>query len=173
MYLAAILLGGLLLTAVAREWTNTKGQTMDAELVGLDGEGTVILRRSRDGKEMRVPLSKLSPADQAYVVEQQFDDISDDGSGDVLGELPESTPIILVVLALVNIPIYLILGKGFFGDLHGFLEALRFVLTPDWFSMFQGEWLNDQWQSIKFVVFVVMCIGAVAGEFWLLWRFVL
>lgn len=49
-----------------RVFTDQEGRSTDAELAGVSGQD-VILRKS--GVEMRWPLVKLSPADQAYVNE--------------------------------------------------------------------------------------------------------
>lgn len=48
-----------------RTWTNDKGKEVEATFVRIDGEN-VILRRAKDGKELPVPLAKLSRSDQAF-----------------------------------------------------------------------------------------------------------
>lgn len=52
----------------ARVFTDHAGRSTEAELAGVAGQD-VLLRKS--GVEMRWPLAKLSPADQAYVKEWQ------------------------------------------------------------------------------------------------------
>jgi len=69
-----------------------------------------------------------------------------------------------VALALLNVPLYLGLGWLFFDDWAGFLESLGFWFTPEWFSMFRGELLDNWWNSAKVLVFVLLCGGAVFLE---------
>ena len=54
--------------AFARVFTDLEGRSTEAELAGVTGQD-VLLRKSE--VEMRWPLAKLSPADQAYVNEWQ------------------------------------------------------------------------------------------------------
>jgi hypothetical protein len=63
---------GLLVAASAalggetRTWTDKSGSySIQAEFVELNGD--LVFLRHQDGKELRVPLEKLSPADQEYV----------------------------------------------------------------------------------------------------------
>ena len=57
-------------TNAARKWTDATGSyTVEAELVGLDGEN-VRLRRP-DGKVIAVKLSRLSSDDQEFVRRQE------------------------------------------------------------------------------------------------------
>jgi hypothetical protein len=67
--LAIIALGGLLGTwmahAAPRTFTNTDGNTVDAELISLEDE-TVVLKL-RNGSAAKVPLKTLSESDQSFV----------------------------------------------------------------------------------------------------------
>jgi len=67
--LAIIALGGLLGTWMAhaepRTFTNTEGNTVDAELISLEDD-TVVLKL-RNGAAARVPLKTLSESDQSFV----------------------------------------------------------------------------------------------------------
>lgn len=62
-----------------------------------------------------------------------------------------------LILLVCGLPFMLILGKLLFGSWQGFWEALRFTLTPDIVSILRGEWLEDQWASLKLIVFFVLC----------------
>ena len=73
--------------------------------------------------------------------------------------------IIIGALGVVNIPIYLLIGKVLFEDWQGFFDALRFLLTPEIFSMFNGEYWDDVWAELKLGVFVAGCAGCVFTEF--------
>ncbi|MCA9214584.1 MAG: hypothetical protein KDB27_16040 [Planctomycetales bacterium] len=51
-----------------RLWTSASGTTkVEARLVSVSDEGTATLVRKKDGKKARVPLSKLSKADQDFI----------------------------------------------------------------------------------------------------------
>lgn len=50
----------------ARTWTDVQGRTIEAELVRCDGTGVIV---RMNGKEVTLPLSRLSEADQAFARE--------------------------------------------------------------------------------------------------------
>ncbi len=72
---------------------------------------------------------------------------------------------LIAILAVVNVPVYLFLGKSFFADWQGLWEAVKFWLTPDIISIFRGEYFEDWWESTKLFVFVALCVGVVAAEY--------
>ena len=51
--------------AEVETWTNVTGQTMEAEFVKMDGADVVF---RKDGKEVPVPLTRLSVNDRARVI---------------------------------------------------------------------------------------------------------
>ena len=54
----------------AKTWTSANGRhTIEADLVRVDGKNVVL--KNAKGKQIRLPLSKLSPEDQQYVVDWQ------------------------------------------------------------------------------------------------------
>src|ERR1043165_8601942 len=56
--------------AETRTWTSkTGGHTTEAELVQLKDDGNVVLK-TKAGRTIEVPISKLSDADQAYARKQ-------------------------------------------------------------------------------------------------------
>jgi hypothetical protein len=68
--LALLILSDAIVTAQQRKWTDSTGKfSVDAEFVDAK-DGTVTLRRS-SGKTVKVPVARLSAADQKYVAEQQ------------------------------------------------------------------------------------------------------
>jgi hypothetical protein len=73
-----------------------------------------------------------------------------------------------VVLAVLNVPLYLGLGWLFFEDWGGFFECVRFWFTPDWISMIGGELVDDLWGTTKLFIFIALCAGAVYGEYQLI-----
>ena len=81
--------------------------------------------------------------------------------------------LILIVLGVVNIPLYLLLGQAMFDSWAGFGECLKYWLQPDSWSFIKGEWSEDQWSEFKLMIFVVLCFGMVIGEFSLIRKYVL
>lgn len=76
-----------------------------------------------------------------------------------------SSETLLVVLIIANAPVYYLAYKVLFGNASEFLRCLRYVFTPDIISLFRGEWGEDQWASLKFVLWLGVCAGAVYLEF--------
>ena len=72
---------------------------------------------------------------------------------------------LLVVLGVVNIPLYIFIGKLFFSDWDDFGEAIRFWFTPDLWSAFRGEYWEDWLAELKLGLFLVACGGCVYGEY--------
>ncbi len=72
---------------------------------------------------------------------------------------------LLIILIVVNIPLYLGVGKVIFGGWEEFLEALKFWIKPDWLSWFQGEGWEDWVAEMKLAILVILCGVAVWGEY--------
>ena len=71
----------------------------------------------------------------------------------------------LVILGVLNIPVYILIGKVFFGDLAGFFDALKFWFTPNIFSLFRGRYGDDIMAEFKLVIFIFVCGLCVYGEY--------
>jgi len=69
-----------------------------------------------------------------------------------------------MLLAVANIPLYVVLGRVIFGDWAGFVDTLKFWLLPDIVSMFRGEYWDDNRAEFKLWIFVVICFGMVKAE---------
>ena len=78
---------------------------------------------------------------------------------------------VLIVLGVLNLPLYLYLGKFFFGSWDGFGEAIAFFFTPDVFSFFRGEGFDDLWAELKLFLFVFACGACLFGEYRLFLKF--
>jgi hypothetical protein len=72
-------------------------------------------------------------------------------------------PLLLLVVSVLSYPIYKELALAVFGSKSEFLEALRYWITPDAWSLFKGQFWNDWDAEFKLGVFLVLCIGAVAA----------
>ncbi|MDA0811821.1 MAG: thioredoxin-like domain-containing protein [Verrucomicrobia bacterium] len=55
-------------TSSGREWTSVAGTTIEAELVRVHSDNAIL--KKKDGKELVVPIAKLSLADQKFLSEQ-------------------------------------------------------------------------------------------------------
>jgi uncharacterized protein len=76
----------------------------------------------------------------------------------------------VVVLIVLNIPLYLLLGKIFFSTWDRFFEALKFWFKPDFVSWLDGSYWQDQWCEFVLFLFLFCCGMAVYGEYrGLLW----
>jgi hypothetical protein len=57
--------------------------------------------------------------------------------------------IIVIVLIVLNIPLYKLIFKLFFKDSEDFSESLKYSFTPDIISLFRGEYWKDQMGQAK------------------------
>ncbi|SCZ03340.1 hypothetical protein [Alkaliphilus peptidifermentans] len=73
--------------------------------------------------------------------------------------------IIIVVLILLNIPIFKFLFNGFFPNREDFNEAVRYTFTPDIISLFRGEYWKDRLAQMKLSFFIITCIAVISMEF--------
>ncbi len=69
-----------------------------------------------------------------------------------------------IILILINIPVYLMLGKLIFDGWDDFFEAVVYFIKPDWWSISDGEWLEDKWATLKLTGFAFLCSTVVYGE---------
>lgn len=69
--MSCVVVGLLASTTQAREWTNKKGEKVDAEYVGVEA-GKVKLRSNRDGTIYTYPIESLSEADQMLIGDDLF-----------------------------------------------------------------------------------------------------
>ncbi len=57
------------LTAHTRTWTTSRGSTMEAELISVEGERVKL--KAENGRDMVVPISRLSKEDQDFIAQWQ------------------------------------------------------------------------------------------------------
>lgn len=75
------------------------------------------------------------------------------------------SPVVIFGVVVVNVPVWLYLGKVFFGDWEEFGRCIKFWLTPDAFSFFNGQWDEDRWAEMKLGVYFLVCGLLVACQF--------
>lgn len=63
----------------------------------------------------------------------------------------------VLVLIVLNIPVYKRLINTFFENTADFYECIRYVLTPNLFSFFRGEYLRDVYSEFKFGLYMIAC----------------
>ena len=78
-----------------------------------------------------------------------------------------------LLFVLGNIPVVFAIGWTIFDSWAGFWESVKFVIMPDLISLFRGELIDDWWNELKFVWFLLSCVIILGAEYFLLVRFVL
>ena len=66
---------------------------------------------------------------------------------------------------VVTVIVMAVLFKPLFEDWEGFVECLKFWITPDIFSFFFGEYLEDRWSELKLVFWLVCGLLSWAGVY--------
>ena len=70
-----------------------------------------------------------------------------------------------IVLAVVNVPLYVLLGKIVFGRLGDFRSAVRLRPTPGFAFLFRGEFRQEWRADLKLALFMIACAVMVYGEY--------
>jgi hypothetical protein len=68
------------------------------------------------------------------------------------------------VLAVLNVPVYILIGRQMFEDWQDFWECVRFYLTPDLLSAIRGERWDDLWAELRLFFFLAVCAIVVGAE---------
>lgn len=68
-------------------------------------------------------------------------------------------PKLFVVCAVGAIPAYIALGSVFYDSWEDFLDSFRLWFQPWWLSALRGEWRDDTWETLKLLVYLLMCVG--------------
>lgn len=72
---------------------------------------------------------------------------------------------LLVILAVLNIPLYLMLGKSMFGGWEGFFESIIAMITPGFVSAVQGKHGDHQIGRFTLIFYLITCVATVAAEY--------
>ena len=81
--------------------------------------------------------------------------------------------VILATLVALNSPLFFFFGWVLFRSWGDFWEAIRYWFTPEVFSMFRGELMEDWWAEAKLGILVALSAICVLGEYYLIGRFLL
>ncbi|HNW93586.1 MAG TPA: hypothetical protein PKM88_11815 [bacterium] len=74
-------------------------------------------------------------------------------------------PVLLALLAVLNLPVYGYILRLFFDDHDEIKESLRYVLMPDIISALRGEYWQDRWATLKVTGAALTCTLIVAAEY--------
>lgn len=74
----------------------------------------------------------------------------------------------IVAAFVTGVAVMALLFKPIFDDLDGFWDCLRYSLTPDIWSWFNGEGFDDMWAEMKMGFWWTCGIGAGIGVYSLL-----
>ena len=80
----------------------------------------------------------------------------------------DGASIAFIAMAVVDIPLFIFIGKLFFGCWGDFWDAIVFWFTPDILSAFCGEYWDDIWAECKLGFFIVTCGVSIYGELWVI-----
>ena len=69
------------------------------------------------------------------------------------------------ILVLVNIPVFLALGRLIFGGWEDFLLIARHWTRADWYRNLQSQWQEEPWFTAKLPLFVGVCMLLVVLEY--------
>lgn len=78
------------------------------------------------------------------------------------------TPWVLIVLAILNTPVYYGLYRLIFRDAEDLMNSIWFWFKWDTWSLFDGTFFEDMWREIRLSMFGALSAGAVYGECYLL-----
>lgn len=68
-------------------------------------------------------------------------------------------PTLFIGSAIIAIPIYIGIGRLFFDSWDDFLDSLRLLYQPQWLSALRGEWHEDNWVSLKLLLYLIFCLA--------------
>ncbi|MEG0772477.1 hypothetical protein [Clostridium sp.] len=72
---------------------------------------------------------------------------------------------VIIILMVINIPIYKLIFRMIFVDGEDFREAVKYEFTPDLFSLFKGRYRKDKLGEFKLGMFIMLCILVVGLEY--------
>lgn len=71
----------------------------------------------------------------------------------------------ILILIILNIPVYKWIFKQFFKSGDEFAEAIKYNFTPDIVSLFKGNYRKDRIAEIKLGAFIMCCILLIGLEY--------
>lgn len=80
---------------------------------------------------------------------------------------------LLIVLVILNIPLYWLLGKSFFGSWQGLMDALVAIVMPDIVSAASGKYEEHRIGRFTLLLYLLVCVSTVAAEYHVVAKFIL
>ena len=80
----------------------------------------------------------------------------------------DDASIAFITMVVVDIPLFIFIGKLFFGCWSDFWEAIVFWIKPDLWSAIDGTLTEDWWAEAKLAFFIVTCGAITYGELWII-----
>jgi hypothetical protein len=74
-------------------------------------------------------------------------------------------PMLFVGAATVSFPIYICIGTVLFDSWEHFLDSLRLWYQPGWLSALRGEWNEDNWESMRLLLYFACCAAAATSVY--------
>ncbi|AQQ71086.1 hypothetical protein SMSP2_01450 [Limihaloglobus sulfuriphilus] len=74
----------------------------------------------------------------------------------------------IIIVAVLNIPLYFLIGKLIFRTWESFWEAVKYNFKPDFWSLLTGRYLEDMWAETKLFVWIALSVLCVYGEIYLI-----
>jgi hypothetical protein len=98
-----------------------------------------------------------------------------------LKQLPVGTPgeedslniTLLVILIVLNVPLYFLLGRSFFGGWEGLLQSVWAILEPPIVSAMSGNYWEHRIGRFTLLLYLIVCIASTAAEYHVVARFLL
>ena len=75
---------------------------------------------------------------------------------------------LILILTLLNIPLFFLIGKLIFNDWASFWEAVIFWFKPDIWSLLDGSYFEDCWAELRLLFFALACAATLFTEYALL-----
>lgn len=74
-------------------------------------------------------------------------------------------PLLVIILALMNWPLYRWLIGVVFGGVDGLAGAIKFWFVPDFYSFVKNQHFEDQWAELKLSAWFLLCALSVIAEY--------
>jgi hypothetical protein len=78
---------------------------------------------------------------------------------------------LFIAVVVLNLPVYAILFGAFFGGSNGFWEAFRLFGRGEWRAALAGDYENQQFAKLQFLLFAISCVLMTAASHFVIAKF--
>ena len=64
-----------------------------------------------------------------------------------------------IVLLILNIPLFIFIGRKMFGFWSNFFDDFKWNVIPDWYALIRGKFLKDMLRENRSGFFFFVCIS--------------